>query len=357
MSENEKDWFVELGLTRDRERIMEWGYEKFPHLSKNKNLIAQLWYTQVLGKVLPTPQTIVSVEELRKKAKEFADAGQTKTDDGKDKRVWGSIEVIMVGPLGDGRPYFGCPKCLRSVDKNIGVCINEEAHPGEQIEGQMLTWQNWQAGDSTGEVIVTFAPNNKQTPHTVQGNVLTLSGSLSLRDGRYTVWEIIKNKALGVSMGTELKNTTKDAEVEANPESEISEPENIPEPEEISVGEIVVDQITEEGDESAFEESEDDDVGAEVFAELGEVVEETGDITAKIDGIDSLEKKFKNALKRYVGKKVVKVDVMQRWLLVQPQLRALPNNEELAKEFLTLMEEKKFISVDDEDNLKNLVGV
>jgi hypothetical protein len=353
MDNNDKDWFVELGLVRDQAKILEWGLEKFPHFAKNKNLIAQLWYTQVLGKVLPTLQTIVSVEDLRKKAKEFADAGELKTADGKDKRVWGSIEVMVVGPLGDGRPYFGCPKCLRGIDKNIGVCINENVeygHPGEEIEGQSLTWQNWQTGDSTGEVVITFSPNKKQTPHTIQGNILTLSGSLSLRDGRYTVWEIVKNKHSGVKMGTPLKNTTPEPAVEV-PELEIVESENI------DVGEVVVEQKIEKDETELFDEEED--IGAELFEGLGEVGSETteGEIESRIIGFKVLEKRFKNALKRYVGKKVVESEVMIKWLLVQPQLRTVPDNENLANSFLVAMADKGYIAVDEKNKLTCLVGV
>lgn len=365
MSTNDKDWFVELGLTRDQEKIMDWGMETYPHFSKNKNLIAQLWYTQVLGKVLPTPQTIVSVEDLRKKAKEFADAGELKTADGKDKRVWGSIEVLMVGPLGDGRPYFGCPKCLRGVDKNIGVCINETAHPGEQIDGQNLTWQNWQAGDSTGEIIVTFAPNKKQSPHSIQGSILVLSGSLSLRDGRYTVWEVIKSKSMGKQMATSLKATAKEV-VPAVEEMEVPEIEDFPEVEEPEIeeigeelGEIIVDQITEPSDEESFEEPEEEDFGAELLEGLEDMGEGSGEVNIDaLDGFDAMTKRFKNALKRYVGKKTVKSEVMVNWLLVQPQLRgkAVDEQNELAKQFLDKMVELDYISLSG-DTLVSKVGV
>ena len=358
MSNNDKDWFVELGLIRDQEKIIEWGIQKYPHFVKNKNLIAQLWYTQVLGKVLPTPQKIVSIEELRVKAKAFADAGDLKTDTGKDRRVWGSLEVMIVGPLGDGRPYFGCPKCLRSIDKNIGVCINNDekfGHPDETIEGQNLTWQNWQAGDSTGEVVITFSPNKKQTPQTIQGNVLVISGSLSLRDGRYTVWEIVKNKSAGVSMGSSLKNATPEPEVETVVEEEVPE-----------IGETKTEivyggehDVVAETQETKIEipAEEEEDIGAEVFEGLGEVGEEsTGGIETRIDNYASLVKRFKNSLKRYVGKKIVDKAVMVKWLLIQPELRTDPDDVEKADLFLAAMVDNKIIEIDAEDMLKNLVG-
>jgi hypothetical protein len=355
MSNNDKDWFVELGIGRDQEKIMEWGLDKYPHFVKNKNLIAQLWYTQVLGKILPTPQKIFAIEDLKKKAKEFADAGDLKTPEGRDRRIWGSIEVLIVGPLGDGRPYFGCPKCLKSIDKNIGVCINTDdkfGHPGEEIEGQDLTWQNWQVGDSTGDLVVTFAPNNKQTPHTIQGNVLVLSGSLSLRDGRYTVWEIVKNKHTGMSIGTSLKNATPE---DVDVESEVVEV--VPELVSDDIGEDIIDQKTEETETISFEDTEEE-VGAELFEGLGELGNETTEeVELLIEGFDSLEKRFKTALKRYVGKKVVDNGVMIKWMLVQPQLRTNPDKEKLAKMFLDVMVTKEYITIDDDGNLKNLVGV
>ena len=52
-SEQKKDWFSILGLVKDKAKILEWGSKTYPIYSKNENMMAQMWWTQHGGKLLP----------------------------------------------------------------------------------------------------------------------------------------------------------------------------------------------------------------------------------------------------------------------------------------------------------------
>lgn len=316
-----KDAFAELNLRHREEEILEWGMKQYPQFVKNKNLIAQLWYTSVEGKILPSPYDVVSVESLRQQAKEMIESGDTKTPEGKDKKAWGTIEVLIVGPLADSPPYFGCPNCLFGVDKNVGVCHNETKHPGEIIDGELLAWQNWQAGDSTDGIITSFAPNNKQTPEGIQGNVLVLRGGLELRSGRFSVWEIIKN--ISAKPLKAMKTKT-------------------PEPEE---KEAIIDEGQPSSETSVVVEDEEDIDDAKIFGESVEESEDAGETEVETDlGIPDfgkLDKLFNKTLKKYASNKPIPIENMERWLTVQPQIRGLGSKEikfEKARQFLKMKE-------------------
>jgi hypothetical protein len=331
------DWFSELNLVKDKDKIIAWGMKTFPQFAKNQNMMAQLWWTIHEGKVLPELKTFTTVEELRKKLKEFADRGEVTDEKGKPKRVWGNIEVLVVGPLGDGRPYFGCERCTRGIDKNIGVCVNDDpknGHPGEQIEGKMIAFQNWSAGDTTDEVIIAFSPNNKQSPTNIQGRVLSLSGSMNIRDGRFTVWEIFANKSaayLGGSGAEEkviLAPTIKEPIVEDIPEEVIIDDTKIVE----TVPEAAESEFI---DEAFFAEEEFGDESVEVGSELRDLIPD----------YDGLVKTFMKSLDKHVMTKQVPLENIIKFLEIQPQLRELPNKSELAIRFLTYMKDVKKIIV------------
>jgi len=319
-----KDAFAELNLRHREEEILEWGMQNYPQFVKNKNLIAQLWYTSVDGKILPSPYDVVSVESLRQQAKEMIESGDTKTPEGKDKKVWGTIEVLIVGPLADSPPYFGCPNCLFGVDKNVGVCHNEARHPGEIIDGELLAWQNWQAGDSTDGVIASFAPNNKQTPEGIQGNVLVLRGGLELRSGRYSVWEIIKNISAKPLKAMKTK---------------------APEPEE---KETIIDEEQPSSETDVVIEDEDDIDEAEIFGEPVEESEDKVETDLGIPDVGKLEKLFHKTLKKYASDKSIPIENMEKWLTVQPQIRGLGDKEiklERAQQFLKAREAEGSVKI------------
>jgi len=324
-----KDAFTELNLRHREEEILEWGLENYPQFVKNKNLIAQLWYTSVDGKILPSPYDVVSVESLRQQAKEMIESGDTKTPEGKDKKVWGVIEVLVVGPLADSPPYFGCPNCLFGVDKNVGVCHNETKHPGEIIEGELLAWQNWQAGDSTDGAILSFAPNNKQTPEGIQQNILVLRGGLELRSGRFSVWEIIKN--IGAKPLKAMKTKA-------------------PEPEEEK--ETIIDEEQSSSEESVVVEDESDIDEDKIFGkpveESKEEVETVVETDLGIPDIGKLEKLFHKTLKKYASEKPIPIENMLNWLTVQPQIRGFDSKEiklEKAQQYLKAKEAEGSVTV------------
>jgi len=336
-SEQKKDWFIELGLVEDKPAILEWGRKTYPSYSNNENMMAQMWWTQHEKKVLPELKTITTIAELRKRVKEFIDAGDTVDEKGKPRKAWGNIEVLIVGPLGDSKPYFGCEKCTRGIDKNIGICLNEDSdygHPGEQIEGKMIAWQNWSTGDGTDEVIVSFSPNNKQTPHHIQGRVLVLEGSMNVRDGRYSVWSIVSNKA-AANLGGSGANV--DLTVPVEKVEEIAE-------------EVVI--VAETADESASESTEEIVEDDDFFTDAVEEEATTGTgLKVQIPDYDGLLKAFKNSLERHVGTKKVPAENMRRFLAVRPQIRELDNPKELAKLFLEEMVVLKLVNIDKGDFL------
>ena len=344
-NEQKKDWFSILGLVKDKAKILEWGSKTYPIYSKNENMMAQMWWTQHEGKVLPEQKTIASIEELRKKVKALIDADDLVDEKGKPRKAWGNIEVLVIGPLGDSKPYFGCEKCTRGIDKNIGVCLNDDAeygHPGEQVEGKMISWQNWQVGDSTDDAIISFAPNNKQSPQKIQGRVLTLEGSMNVRDGRYSVWSIVANRT-AASPGGSGENI------------DMIVPESEPEPEPEAVEEAVVDETEDASTPSSTAEEAVDD-GEAFFA--GAVEEETvgtdSELKSKIPNYDGLLKAFKKSLERHVGTKKVPAENMRRFLAVRPQLRELGSQEEIAEIANLFLEEMKtlgLVKIDDGDYL------
>jgi hypothetical protein len=347
-NEQKKDWFIELGLVERKAEILKWGMKKYPHYAKNENMMAQMWWTQHEKKVLPETKTITTIAELRKRVKEFIDAGDIVDENGKPRKAWGNIEVLVVGPLGDSKPYFGCEKCTRGIDKNVGVCVNDDStygHPGEQIEGKMISWQNWQVGDTTDEAIISFAPNNKQSPHQIQGRVLVLEGSMNVRDGRYSVWGIISNKAaanLGGS-GVNIDLTLPEEIPEQQQDSVVEEPEEV-------VEEVVIDaETTDEDVPDSAEEFIDE---AEFFADAVET--ETGSeegLRAVIKDYDGLLKLFERSIEKHVGTKKVPAENMRRFLLVRPQIRELDNPAEIAKQFLEEMVALNLVAIDKEDYL------
>lgn len=325
------DWFIELNLVKDKDKIIEWGTKAFPQFSKNKNMMAQLWWTVHEKKLLPELKTFTTVEELRRQLKEFADKGILTDDKGKPKKVWGNIEVLVVGPLGDGRPYFGCERCTRGVDKNVGVCVNDDpktGHPNEQIDGKMIAFQNWSAGDATDEVIIAFSPNNKQNPVNIVGRVLKLSGSMNIKDGRYTVWEILGNISASSMGGSGAEFKTASSSVK----------------EAVKVDEIDV----EEGEAAVLDEPEEYFEGDDFFPE--EPKEESAGTDAELRAViadyDGLVKLFMRSLEKHVGAKQIPVDNMVNFLAVQPQLREKTDSKEIAMKFLSYMKDvEKLITI------------
>jgi hypothetical protein len=338
-TEKKKDWFIELGLVGQKPEILEWGRKTYPHYSNNENMMAQMWWTQHEGKLLPEPKTVITIAELRKRVKAFVDADDLVDEKGKPRKAWGNIEVLVVGPLGDSKPYFGCERCTRSIDKNIGICLNDDSdygHAGEQIDGKMISWQNWQVGDGTDEAIISFAPNNKQTPHHIQGRVIVLAGSMNVRDGRYSVWEIVANKT-AASPGGSGENV--DIMIHKKPA-----------PVEIAEEVVLVAETVDEESPAPAEELSDDegfftDAVEETKTETGATLKD------RIPDYEGLLKGFKNSLERHVGTKKLPAENLRKFLEVRPQLRGLPDCNELAALFLEEMQREGLINIDAGDFL------
>lgn len=319
-----KDSFVELGLVDKRDEVLKWGNKNYPEYKDNHNLIAQLYFTTKMGKKLPEPVVLTTVADLRERVKKMIETGDTVTEEGRPKKAWGVLEVVIVGPLNDSPPYYGCPSCISGVDKNVGVCVNESAHPGERFDGELLTWQNFQAWDEDS-VIISFAPNNKQKAEIIVGSVLTLRGGMDLRNGRFSVWEIISNKR---AKPLKEMDTTVVEEVVKIDKSEQSIKELAPEETDISAF-IEIDEGEEENKQGAK-----GTVGTDL-----------------IEKYDNFVKTFKRGIGKFPPSKPAPLDNVISWLSVQPEVRHITDMDvrrNVIKAFLEKQKLEGVISVEDD---------
>lgn len=315
-----KDSFVELNLVDEREEVLKWGAENYPEHKENHNLLAQLYYVIKKGNLkLPEPVMLTTVAELRERVKKMIETGDVTTPEGKPKKAWASIEVLVSGPLNDSAPYFGCPSCISGVDKNIGVCVNETAHPGQRFDGEMLSWQNYQAWDEDS-VIISFPPNQRQKAELIVGSVLTLRGGMDLRNGRFSVWEIVSNKRGKPLRGLEKKIIPKEVEKD--------------------------DKSTESDDKEYA--PEDTDISA--FIDVGE--EEKRDVgragTDLIEKYDSFVNTFMRGISKFPPEKPAPLQNVVSWLLVQPEVRHISDVElrkGVIESFLDEQEKKGVITI------------
>jgi len=311
MSKIDPIW-EELNILEHREEALEWAEIAFPQYSGNESLIAQLYYSSAMEKSLPPPVDIITVGDLKEK---FADFTPEMKPDGKETKLYATIEVVMVQMLDDSRGYFGCPHCYNKVDKNVGICMNmdpENGHPGEEYKGTSLTFQKWQAGDNTGSIIVTFGPSSHQELHDTQFYTLTIRGSMNNRDGSFNAWEVINKKSpKGLKGLKKLEGKKKEKETKLEPEHKLEE--------------VIVDD--EKSDEEPFEETEES--VDNIFGDEGEAGE--GEFT--FEGLTeeenaNLTRDFKNILKKHYTAKPNAFKNVIRWMVVQPQFRKWTKGEE-----------------------------
>lgn len=324
MTENDTIW-EDLNIAEHRDEALVWAEDAFPQFLGNEPLVAQLYFTNVMEKNLPPPVDLTSVEDLKKK---FAEFEPVTKPDGKQTKLYATIEVVMVQLLDDKRGYFGCPKCYRKVDKNVGICSHID-HVGEDVKGVSLTFQKWQGGDNTGNIIVTFGPSSHQLPHDTQYYTLTLQGSCNNRDGSFNVWEILNKKSpKGLKKVKKLRKTVSKPE----PKAVVEEPKEVP---------VVED---EKSDTSTSEETSE--TIDNIFGE-GEETEGSGDegdigtLGLSTEQVSKLTRDFKKLLKQHYTKKPNSFKNIIRWMVVQPQFREVPKGEEreaVVRTFLDKME-------------------
>lgn len=324
MTENDTIW-EDLNIAEHRDEALVWAEDAFPQFLGNEALVAQLYFTNVMEKNLPPPVDLTSVEDLKKK---FAEFEPVTKPDGKQTKLYATIEVVMVQLLDDKRGYFGCPKCYRKVDKNVGICSHID-HVGEDVKGVSLTFQKWQGGDNTGNIVVTFGPSNHQLPHDTQYYTLTLQGSCNNRDGSFNVWEILNKKSpKGLKKIKKLQKTVSKPE----PKAVVEELEEV----------SIVEDKKNGGDTSEKSAETVDDIFGE-----GEETERTGDegdigtLGLSVEQISKLTRDFKKLLKQHYTKKPNSFKNIIRWMVVQPQFREVPKGEEreaVVRTFLDKME-------------------
>jgi hypothetical protein len=84
---------------------------------------------------------------------------------------WVLLEVL-VGVKTRSNQYAGCPTCFRAVDEN-GICPS-----CGKVTPIILTWEDYSAGDETGEIILSFPPRLTLKGENLEGKVLLVKGIL-----------------------------------------------------------------------------------------------------------------------------------------------------------------------------------
>lgn len=291
MTDINKIW-EDLSIAEHRDEALKWAEDTFPQYLGNEALVAQLYYSNVLKKNLPPPVEVITVANLLEKFKKFE---PVIGPDGKESKLYATIEVAMVQMLDDKRGYFGCPQCYRKVNRQSGFCSNPD-HPGEDVKGVSLTFQKWQAGDSTGNIVVTFGPSAHQKEADTKNYTLTIQGSINNRDGSFNAWEIINKKA------------PKRLRALASLKKEESVVKVIPEAVILEEDVVTLSENPEELTEAIF--------GGD---EKGET--DVRDIRLTGADKDAVIRSFTKLLKQHYTKKPNTTKNMMNWLGVQPQFR------------------------------------
>lgn len=147
--------YAKYGL--NEQEVLEWAKKHYPQFIGNKNIIAQLYLKLVKG-VQVDPRSLVL---LTGKKVNVADL-----------RVgeWSIIEVL-VGVRTRQSAYQGCPVCFRSTQD--GLCPQ-----CGKTTPQVMIWEEYLAGDSSGEVILTLPPRITSEGKNYEGTVLRVKGVL-----------------------------------------------------------------------------------------------------------------------------------------------------------------------------------
>jgi hypothetical protein len=103
---------------------------------------------------------------------------------------WVLLEVL-VGVKTRSNQYAGCPACFRAVDEN-GICPS-----CGKVAPIILTWEDYSAGDETGEIILSFPPRLTLKGENLEGKILLVKGILQ-QTGEFRVQGYKELSALGV---------------------------------------------------------------------------------------------------------------------------------------------------------------
>jgi len=329
MSDKEQIW-EDLGIAEHEDAAMQWAEDAFPQFLGNPALIAQLYFTNVLEGTIPPPVDVTTVADLLEKFKKFE---PVIGPDGKESKLYATIEVLMVQMLDDSRGYFGCPLCYRKVDRTIGFCT-DASHPGEEPQGVQHTFQKWQAGDNTGNIIVTFGPANHQAEADTKNYTMTIQGSVNNRDGTFNAWEIINKKA--------PKRLRKLTGIKRTVPPEVA----------LEVKEVVANEQSDEDTDELLETAE---AATEAIFGSGDVEEEVEEAGLSEREVETITRSFKKLLKQHYTKKPNTTKNLLNWLSVQPQFRKWPKGDErdvIVKEFLDGLEEQGLFAYEDEGKEK-----
>lgn len=144
--------FEQYGVTE--EEVLQWGKEKYPQFLSNKTLLLQL-YLRSKGKRIDFP--------LLTGAKKV-DVANLKVGE------WVIIEVAVVSLI-RRTPYKACPTCYRSTTD--GMCPRcGKVTPVE------VYWEEYLAGDSTGEVALALPPRVAMRGEELEGKIVRCRGVL-----------------------------------------------------------------------------------------------------------------------------------------------------------------------------------
>jgi len=146
----------------DKNEVLEWGMKNYPEFAKNLALIAQLYLIKVKG---ITPKPPLKKDSIKK----VADLQEN------ERAV---IRVAVTIPVAE-RSYKGCPICRRKVNPN-NMCPNCGI-----VEPVELKWLVYNAGDDSGEILLSFPPGVSEDLGDISGAVIVAMGTY--RDGEFLV--------------------------------------------------------------------------------------------------------------------------------------------------------------------------
>jgi uncharacterized C2H2 Zn-finger protein len=151
-------WYEKLKEFGVSEEEFQRFCEKYPNFKDNKELLAKLYLAVVKGIRVAEPKI----------AGEFTNVADLMVG------VVSRVKVVVVQQV-DKRTYVGCPKCNRKLQAAVNTTV--ECPKCGVVKAQSLTWTEMLAGDSTGEVILTFSPSIGRIPN--EGEIIAVEGVLT----------------------------------------------------------------------------------------------------------------------------------------------------------------------------------
>jgi len=151
-------WYEKLKEFGVSEEEFQRFCEKYPNFKDNKELLAKLYLAVVKGIRVAEPKI----------SGEFINVADLMVG------VVSRIKVVVVQQV-DKRTYVGCPKCNRKLQAAVNTTV--ECPKCGVVKAQSLTWTEMLAGDSTGEVILTFSPSIGRIPN--EGEIIAVEGVLT----------------------------------------------------------------------------------------------------------------------------------------------------------------------------------